>query len=293
MTTIVNPALDIKLPGNYVMPNTAPTFDYTNLIRESLSYLKQVNAGPTDFDKFYSLPQLMPGKTASDPLLAFTDDYMVPAAKIAFRLYQTDMLNVTAWQNVLNDWDSNKFSPLSGGVTDDKANTDTARRRDIIDTVPVNVAESGRIPTGAVALYTRQKLAKLTAFILARKYRKTEVIFSDILSYVEFRPTKMNKNRSEFFPDISILVTPSKTFILDIFVGTERLSTFNYGMPRYNQIVAPKSLMADKYDGTLEPKEFYQYRIGMEQAIIRVEAKIKEAVRQASIVKNAKVSSRA
>lgn len=297
MSRVTNPAIEIQLPGGYVMPNTAPVFDYVKLIPEILLYLRRVQATNQDYDKFYGVPQLNPGKFSQDALLQFTDDYMIPAARIMHRVFEVDEYQKAMnegtppknWYNTVNHPEPVRVVDLHGDEARDRGSS--SHHRDVIDVVPAPISYGGRIPPGQISSYTRQKMNKLTAYLKSRKYDKKISTFSDILSYVEFIPTRQNKNRREHFPEIAFLVTPARTFVLDIFLAGERLSTFNYGLPTYNQIVAPRSMIGDNFDGSLEPKEFYQYKLGMEQAVIKIEAAIRSAVQKAAVTKDAPIKS--
>ena len=282
MTKVVNPAVDIPLPGGYVMPTIRPLFDYVTLIRILMrSKLAKNKFDGEDPGDLYKLAQIMPGKVSQDALLQFSDDYFAPAARIAQRVMVVDNHR----QNMLNGIHYQMRNINT-------ASEDTAAHDPILQTILGEIDPNSieARPT-KVAAVTRQKLARISNFLKSRKYRKQTYSFSDVLSFIEFEPTRQTKNRKEHYPAVSILVTPNKNFVFDVFVGGDRLATFDYGLPRYNQITAPPSMLKDSYAGSLTDKEFFQYKIGLEKAVAEIERIYRESKMDAVRTKDPKIKS--
>ena len=118
---------------------------------------------------------------------------------------------------------------------------------------------------------TAKQFAEFKTQLNHRRYRREPEITFMGLILLEYRPTARTggRNLRPFLPSISLVMDSEQSLIYDVFVGTERLSPFHYGVDANNQFVTPVS-----EDGTVSVSRILQYELGLMSALRTVLDKI-------------------
>lgn len=280
----------VSLPNGFVLPSNEAPFDYVTLIRLiAASALKKnvmnpnVEFIPPDTEIFDAPSMrdvlIRDSDIPRDVQISFNEMYLMPAMRLAEIIERTGSTTHSSLGR----------PPKQLGLVNIASNiTQTSQgRQSAISANPELIKPVVERPQFQPV--SNMYLRRLDTFLKARLYKRQITKITAFLSFIEYISTRRTKNKAEFYPSISLLVTPSQSFVFDVFVGGERLNTFSYGAPSHNQIVAPDSI-SDNFEGVLTPTEANQYRLGMEEAVRIIMERVRDSNKKARTTAPPKVT---